>query len=154
MIMVYDNTKCRSRVERVSRMRFGPSPEEPLMDFAIRNGVLIDGSGIQRFRGEEAVHRITGLPAGCFGLIGRGRIALGAQADLVIFDPETIDCGPIAMRNDLPAGEARLYADAVGIRAVIVGGVTVVRDNHPTGRMAGRVLRSGRDTHTVPVGAR
>jgi N-acyl-D-aspartate/D-glutamate deacylase len=103
---------------------------------------------------EEAVHRITGLPAERFGLTGRGRIAVGTAADLVIFDPKTIDCGPITMRNDLPAGEARLYADAVGIREIIVGGVTVARDNRPTGMMGGRVLRSGRDTHTVPVGDR
>jgi N-acyl-D-aspartate/D-glutamate deacylase len=101
---------------------------------------------------EEAVYRITGQPAERFGLTGRGRIAPGAAADLVIFDPETIDCGPIAMRNDLPGGESRLYADAIGVHEVIVGGVTVARDNHPTGRLGGKVLRSGRDTQTVPVG--
>ena len=101
---------------------------------------------------EEAVHRITGLPAERFGLTGRGRITVGATADLVIFDPETVDCGPIAMRNDLPGGEARLYADAIGVREVIVGGVTVARDNRPTGRKGGKVLRSGLDTHTVAVG--
>jgi N-acyl-D-aspartate/D-glutamate deacylase len=101
---------------------------------------------------EEAVHRITGQPAERFGLTGRGRIAPGATADLVIFDPATIDCGPIAIRNDLPGGESRLYADAIGVHEVIVGGVTVARDNHPTGRLGGKVLRSGRDTQTVPVG--
>jgi N-acyl-D-aspartate/D-glutamate deacylase len=126
-----------------------------LNSFAFSTQLL--GEGVRRRKLlslEEAVHRITGLPAERFGLTGRGRIAVGTPADLVIFDPRTIDCGPITMRNDLPAGEARLYADAVGIREIIVSGVTVARDNRPTGMMGGRVLRSGRDTHTVPVGDR
>jgi N-acyl-D-aspartate/D-glutamate deacylase len=149
----------RRELWRDSRCMIGGSDAGAHLDmlnsFAFSTQLLGEGVRQRKLLSlEEAVHRITGLPAERFGLTGRGRIARGAQADLVIFDPEMIDCGPIAMRNDLPAGEARLYADAMGIRAVIVGGVTVVRDNHPTGRMAGRVLRSGRDTHTVPVGAR
>jgi N-acyl-D-aspartate/D-glutamate deacylase len=113
------------------------------------------GEGVRRRRLlplEEAVYRITGLPAARFGLTGRGQIALGAAADVVIFDPDTVDCGPIAMRQDLPGAQKRLYADSVGIRHVIVGGRIVASDNRPTGQMGGRVLRSGRDTHTVPIG--
>lgn len=100
---------------------------------------------------EEGVQRITSHLADRFGLNGRGRIEVGAAADLVVFDPDTIDCGPIAMRNDLPGGEKRLYADAVGVQHVIVNGVPVARDNVPTGRMGGKVLRSGKDTYTVPL---
>jgi len=100
---------------------------------------------------EEGVRRMTSYIADRFGLAGRGRIEVGAVADLVVFDPDTIDCGPIEMRHDLPGGEMRLYADAVGVHHVIVGGVPVAEDNHPTGRLGGRVLRSGRDTETVPL---
>jgi len=103
------------------------------------------------FRLEEGVHRITGYLAERFGLTGRGRIAEGAAADIVIFDPDTIDCAPIEMRHDLPGNEVRLYADSVGIHHVIVGGVPVARGNEPTGRLGGRVLRSGRDTETVAI---
>jgi len=110
------------------------------------------GEGVRRRKLlplEEAVHRITGLPAARFGLAGRGLLAIGAAADIVIFDPERVDCGPIALRDDLPGRERRLYADAIGIEAVIVGGVTVAENSRPTGRLGGRVLRSGRDTVTA-----
>jgi N-acyl-D-aspartate/D-glutamate deacylase len=101
---------------------------------------------------ERGVQRLTGELADAFGLTGRGRIAPGAHADLVVFDPETVDCGPIAMRDDLPGGESRLYGDSVGIHHVIVNGVPVAQGNAPTGRVGGRTLRSGRDTHTVGLG--
>jgi N-acyl-D-aspartate/D-glutamate deacylase len=103
------------------------------------------------FTVEEGVRRITSLPADIFGLTGRGRIELGAAADLVVFDPDTIDCAPIEMIKDLPGGETRLYAESIGIEHVIVNGVPVARGNAPTGRLGGKVLRSGRDTHTVSL---
>ncbi len=100
---------------------------------------------------EEGVRRITSHLADTFGLTGRGRIAVGAAADLVVFDPDTIDCGPIEMRQDMPGGESRLYAESIGVEHVIVNGVPVARGNEPTGRIGGKVLRGGRDTHTVPL---
>jgi N-acyl-D-aspartate/D-glutamate deacylase len=100
---------------------------------------------------EDGVRRVTGDLADAFGLKGRGRIEVGAHADLVVFDPETIDCGPVAMRADLPGGESRLYADAVGIRHVVVNGVPVAEGNRPTGRLGGKVLRSGADSFTVSL---
>ena len=100
---------------------------------------------------EDAVRRITSLPAERFGLKDRGRLAVGAVADVVVFDPDTVGCGPITLRNDLPQDQPRLYADAIGVHHVIVNGVPVARDNQPTGRLGGKVLRSGRDTVTVPI---
>jgi N-acyl-D-aspartate/D-glutamate deacylase len=101
---------------------------------------------------ERGVERVTSELADAFGLRDRGRIAEGAHADLVVFDPDTIGCGPIALRDDLPGGESRLYGDAIGVHHVIVGGVPVAEDNAPTGRTGGHMLRSGRDTYTVPIG--
>jgi len=102
---------------------------------------------------EEAVRLLTDVPARLYGLAQRGRITPGWHADLVLFDPATIDHGPERTRYDLPAGAPRLVADAHGITSVLVGGVEVCRDGVATGALPGTVLRSGRDTHTVPADA-
>ena len=101
---------------------------------------------------ERAIQHLTDAPAQLFGLVGRGRIAEGYHADLVIFDPATIDAAQVTMVDDLPGGTGRLVADAVGVERVIVGGVDIVRGGVATGALPGRVLRSGTDTHTVLVG--
>ena len=120
--------------------------------FALSTQLL--GEGV-RDRGllplEEGVRLITSALSDAFGLKGRGRLEPGAIADVVVFDPNTIACGPMIMRNDLPEGETRIYAESVGVKHVIVNGVPVAADNRPTGRKGGRVLRSGRDTATVPL---
>jgi N-acyl-D-aspartate/D-glutamate deacylase len=110
------------------------------------------GRGVREHRVvtlEEAVRLITDVPARLYGLAERGRIVPGWHADLVLFDPATIDHGPERTRYDLPAGAPRLVADAYGITSVLVGGVEVCRDGVPTGALPGTVLRSGVDTETV-----
>lgn len=98
---------------------------------------------------ERAVQLMTDDPARLFGLRGRGRVADGHAADLVVLDPETVDSGPARRVYDLPGESMRLTAASVGVHHVLVNGHEVVRDGEPTGVLAGRVLRSGRDTETV-----
>jgi N-acyl-D-aspartate/D-glutamate deacylase len=98
---------------------------------------------------EKAVRLLSDIPARLYGLRGRGRLAPGYQADVIIFDPSTIGPGPVRMRDDLPAGASRLYADAVGIEHVFVNGIETVDHGALTGASSGSVLRSGRDTVTV-----
>ena len=104
---------------------------------------------------ERAVQLITQAPAELLGLRDRGVIAEGSHADLVVFDPATIDMEDVTMVNDLPGGTGRLYAGSTGVQRVFVNGHPIVVDGAVTGDLPGTVLRSGRDTHTVlvPAGA-
>ncbi|HVT19803.1 MAG TPA: amidohydrolase family protein [Mycobacteriales bacterium] len=98
---------------------------------------------------EEAVHLLSDVPARLYGLVDRGRLVEGAHADIVLFDPETVDHGVERTRYDLPGGAWRLYAEAQGVTSVIVGGVEVCKDGTATGALPGTLLRSGRDTQSV-----
>lgn len=96
-------------------------------------GRFVRGRGTLRI--EEAVRRMTSLPAAQFGLAGRGTIAVGGWADLVVFDPETI--------ADRATYENPFVASA-GIRHVVVNGRAVIRNGDCTQALPGRVLRNGR----------
>ncbi|MFD8724178.1 amidohydrolase family protein [Streptomyces sp. NPDC059629] len=98
---------------------------------------------------EQAVKMLTDDPARLFGLRERGRIAEGWHADLVLFDPARIAAGQATLVHDLPGDSPRLDAKAIGVHAVWVNGVEVIRDDVVSGAVPGRVLRSGRDTRTV-----
>jgi N-acyl-D-aspartate/D-glutamate deacylase len=102
---------------------------------------------------ERAVQLITEAPAALFGLRDRGLVREGYRADLVVFDPDTVACDEVQLVDDLPGGASRLYANAIGVERVLVNGVTSVEGGKPTGARSGTVLRSGRDTSTVPIPA-
>ncbi|WP_433477009.1 N-acyl-D-amino-acid deacylase family protein [Spirillospora sp. CA-142024] len=98
---------------------------------------------------ERAVQMITRDPARLFGLRGRGTLAEGGHADIVLFDPATVGAENARLVHDLPGGGPRLTAGSTGVVRVLVGGVETVRDGAATGATPGTVLRSGRDTATV-----
>ena len=80
---------------------------------------------------EEAVRRLSALPAENLGLDRRGRLVPGHFADVVVFDPAAI------------ADEATFESPhryAVGVRHVVVNGVPVLRDGEHTGALPGRAL--------------
>jgi len=120
--------------------------------FAFSTAVLSEGVRVRKLIGlEQAVHQLTQVPAELVGLRERGVVREGWFADLVVFDPATVGIGPLEMRHDLPAGEMRLYADAIGVPHVIVNGRRIVVEGEHTGDLAGKVLRSGKDTATRPI---
>jgi len=96
---------------------------------------------------EDAVRKLTSEPAEIFGITDRGLLAAGRAADVVVFDPATVACSDLRRVHDQPAGADRLVADAIGIDAVVVNGVTIRRDGadvvDPTGPLPGRLLRNG-----------
>lgn len=85
---------------------------------------------------EEAVRRMTGLPAERLGLRQRGVVRQGAFADLVVLDPARIaDTATFTTPHSYPDG----------IRHVLVNGQFVVREGQQTSSRPGRVLRRGPD---------
>lgn len=81
---------------------------------------------------EEAIHKMTGMPAKRVGLRDRGLLRAGAFADVTIFDPKTvIDRATFEMPNQHP----------VGINYVIVNGQISVDNGKRTPALAGRALR-------------
>jgi N-acyl-D-amino-acid deacylase len=80
---------------------------------------------------EEAVHRLSGLPATNLGLAGRGFLREGMFADVVVFDPATI-ADQATFENP--------HQYAVGMTHVFVNGVQVLRDGDHTGAKPGRAV--------------
>jgi N-acyl-D-amino-acid deacylase len=81
---------------------------------------------------EDAVRRMTSLPAATFRLKDRGQIREGAWADVVVFDPA-------AVTDRATFGEPHQYA--TGFRAVLVNGSVVVEEDRHTGAKPGQALR-------------
>jgi N-acyl-D-amino-acid deacylase len=94
---------------------------------------------------EEGVRLLTSRPAEVFGLAGRGTLAAGHAADIVVFDAGTVGAGPLTRTNDFPAGAERLISEARGIKAVIVNGIVLRADGvdvcKPQMPLPGRLLR-------------
>ena len=81
---------------------------------------------------EEAVRKVTSLPAGFHGMSDRGRLAAGMRADVAVFDPATI-----IDRSDWD--HPQRFAE--GMVHVLVNGVPVLRDGEMTGAAPGEVVR-------------
>lgn len=77
----------------------------------------------------QAVRRLTSLPAQILGLKNRGYIRKGYFADLLLFDPQTVNRGNKQRVFDLPGGAPRLHTDAIGVKAVWVNGHQVADHN-------------------------
>lgn len=85
---------------------------------------------------EDAIRRMTSLPATTFRLKNRGMLREGNWADLVVFNPKTI-------RDNATFEEPHQYA--TGFAAVLVNGKLVVKNDRHTGARPGRIIRRGQD---------
>ena len=73
----------------------------------------------------EAVRQLTALPAEVLGIQQRGRLQVGWAADLMLFDPATVNRSAKKRVFDLPGGAPRLTTDALGVQGVWVNGQLV-----------------------------
>ena len=129
--------------------------KHPHVSFASDASVIVQGQGVPHPRGmgnnarvlgeyvrqrkvlplEEAIRKMTSLPATHFKFADRGLIKEGNAADLVVFDPARV--------GD-PASFEKPHAYATGIPHVFVNGVAVIRNGEHTGARPGVVLRGKR----------
>jgi N-acyl-D-aspartate/D-glutamate deacylase len=90
---------------------------------------------------EQAIHKLTFHVASIFGLSGRGLLRPGYAADLVLFDPKSVNSHEPEWANDYPAGSKRLIQRSDGIHYTIVNGQSIHEDGRMTGDLPGHVLR-------------
>ena len=91
---------------------------------------------------QEAVRRISNVPAGVLGLHDRGTLEVGKRADLNVFDIDTLEERMPQIVHDFPFGAPRFIQRAVGYKTTICNGQVVLRDDELTGDCGGRILRS------------
>src|SRR5262249_30348096 len=84
---------------------------------------------------EEAIRKMTSLPAARLGLKDRGLIRPGMKADLVVFDADKI-LDQSTMTSP--------FTEPVGVAQVFVNGIAVVENGKATGALPGEVLRHGK----------
>jgi N-acyl-D-aspartate/D-glutamate deacylase len=107
-------------------------------------GLHLLGHWVRRlgvFKIEEAAKKLTSDPAAIFGIRKRGALVPGYHADLMLFDPATVDRGPKQRVFDLPGGHPRLTTAPIGVRGVWVNGTRVVEDGAMLRSLPGALLR-------------
>ena len=106
----------------------------------------------------EGIRRLTSHQAGLYGIQNRGRIAVGAQADLLLFDPATVGVSPAERVADLPGGGRRTIRRPLGVHGVFCNGVKTFdgKDYVKHAKGPGQVLdrfNSSRGRHSVALAA-
>ena len=82
----------------------------------------------------QAIYKMSGLPARNLGLQSRGLLKVGMQADVIVFDPARV------IDRATPQ-DPQLLSE--GVNDVFVGGVMVLKNGEPTGKLPGHVIRRG-----------
>lgn len=102
---------------------------------------------------EEAIYKLTFQVASVYGLQGRGLLRPGYWADMVIFDPHTVNAHEPEWANDYPANTRRLVQRSEGVHYTVVNGRVVYEDGRLSGDLPGHVLRGTayRSDRSVPA---
>ncbi|MBV9842736.1 MAG: amidohydrolase family protein [Sphingomonadaceae bacterium] len=100
-----------------------------------------EGAGAQRIALGKAIAALTSEPADAVGLGDRGRLVVGAKADVNVIDLERLRLRAPTVVADLPSGGKRLRQTAEGYIATIKSGVVTYRDGEHSGALPGRLVR-------------
>ena len=94
---------------------------------------------------EEAHYTLSYLPAFFGGFRDRGFLREGAPADIVVYDLDRLELGPVEVAHDFPGGEwRRVQREKGGYRWILVNGQITFENGEATGALPGRFLRHGR----------
>jgi N-acyl-D-amino-acid deacylase len=96
---------------------------------------------------EQAVRRLTFDSASAYGIYDRGLLRPGLAADLVVFDPNTVQPRKQDVVHDFPHNGWRMRVLADGIHYTVVNGEVVLDHEEPTSATPGKVLRNARYPH-------
>jgi N-acyl-D-aspartate/D-glutamate deacylase len=140
----------------VRRMMLHPNAIFGLADGGAHVGTICDAGAttttLTQWGRDRAIGRLplpwlvrflTRRPAEAVGLFDRRVVAPGMKADLAVFDLDALAASRPEIRRDLPAGGRRFLQRARGYRAIVKSGVTTYRDGDATGKLPGRLVRSG-----------
>jgi N-acyl-D-aspartate/D-glutamate deacylase len=91
---------------------------------------------------QEAIRRITAVPAGVLGLTDRGTLEVGKRADVNVVEVDRLAERMPEIVHDFPFGAPRFIQRATGYHATLCNGAVILRDDELTGEYGGRVLRN------------
>ena len=90
---------------------------------------------------EQAVYRLTGMPANVHGLEDRGTLRVGSKADIIAFDPDQLATSKAYLAEDFPANSGRYVVDSEGYELTVVNGRILIEGGKHTGELPGEVLK-------------
>jgi N-acyl-D-amino-acid deacylase len=137
--------------DRVGELLRRPDGLIALSDAGAHVSVLCDAGYATYFLGrwvrergllplEEAVRRLTSMPADIYGVADRGRLVPGAAADVTCFDAARVGSRQPERVADFPGGAPRWVVRSEGIVQVLVGGAPFLEDGECTGDLPGHVI--------------
>jgi N-acyl-D-aspartate/D-glutamate deacylase len=163
--LMFDITR-QDKMATIILLRGRPKTEEPEAERILKSpstliGVSDGGAHLQTFAGadfptyflqhwvrekklftlEDGVAALTSEVAEFCGMTDRGTLEVGKAADIVVFDPETVQPENLET-HAFPGGGVRLAKKARSIPYVIVNGVPIVENGEKTGAVPGKLLRA------------
>src|SRR5213080_1243548 len=136
-------------LEEAGRREHAPFVGRTLAEIAAARGgdaidALLELSAAEELRGrfgwEEAVRRLSAMPAAIYGIPERGLLARGRVADVVCFDPTRVAARAPEKVHDFPGGAARYVVRAEGVEHVLIRGEEFMARGEWTGAHPGVVL--------------
>jgi N-acyl-D-amino-acid deacylase len=141
------------RLDAVEEMLDDPLVTLGLADAGAHVGQILDASQPtfflsywirerQRWTVEEGIRRLTSDTADLFGIVDRGRLQVGAFADVNVFDLDALHLPPPRYVNDFPHGAGRYVQGSSGYDHTIVNGQCFMENGEHTGAFAGALLKN------------